>query len=63
MRLEEAHALHGRGLGGGHAARRQYRPGLVFFDGRENLGGKYGWKIVIDVHGRKRVHSLLACKW
>ena len=37
------------------------------FDGWENVAGKICWilmpvKIVIDFNGRKRVHSLLACK-
>ena len=30
-----------------------------FFDKRENLRGKYGQEIVLDVHGRKRVHLFI----
>ena len=45
---------HGPGM-----AQAAHRPGLGpsqvrCSDGRENLQGKYGRKIVLDVHGRKR---------
>ena len=70
-----AHAPSGKRVGGGQAecmwhvvsvqAVHRHRIGpsqARCLDERENLGGKYGWIIVIDVHGRKKVHSLLACK-
>jgi len=53
----------GRQQAGSAQASAEPLPGPhLFFDERKKFGGKYGWKIVIDVHGRKRVHSLLACK-
>ena len=55
MPLGSTHAPCGRHLGGGQAARRRHTtwaeplPGsnlFVFFDGRENLGGKYGGRFL-----------------
>ena len=55
--------VHERRAGSLHAVRscRMGPSQARCFDERENLGGKYGWKFVIDVHGRKRVHYFLAC--
>ena len=74
--LAGAQVPSGKHLVGGQAVHRQRAGGskalgwaspgehlFLFFDRRENLREKYGWKIVIDVHGRRRVHSLLGFCW
>ena len=51
-------------MGGPPMAQAWPRPGLGHsharcLDERENHGGKYSWKFLIDVHGRKREDDFL----